>query len=172
MYYRETLYIIETYWSYGLTHVIMDRTFSGGLTGIAACLYILLFTCYYSKGQSADTLYAFESLSKGHELHRTHKNYDSALFYYTQAANLYENIGLDERVAYAKLRSAFSAHRGNQLELAEQFYQRSLQIYQSIYPTDDLKLSKPHMGLGSLYAVIGNYYRALIHTEKSLELHP
>ena len=27
------------------------------------------------------------------------------------------------------------------------------------------------MGLGSLYAVIGNYYSALIHTEKSLELH-
>ena len=115
--------------------MFMDRTFSGELTGIAACLLILFFTCYYSIGQSADTLLAFESLSKGHEFHRIQKNYDSALFYYTRAANQYESIGLDERVAYAKLRSAFSAHRGNQLDLAEKLYQKSLQIYQSIYPT-------------------------------------
>lgn len=113
---------------------------------------------------------AFRDLNQGHKYHREDRNYDSAYFYYRRAAAQYQRANQQEQYAYCLLRSAFSAHRGQKYSLAQTHYQQSLDVYESLYPEDNLKLANPSMGLGSLYAVTGNYYQALIYTTRSLNL--
>ena len=123
-----------------------------------------------SVGQAADTLQAFQDLNQGHEFHRELKNYDSAFIYYKRAADGYMKANDQERQAYCLLRCAFSAHRGNKVDLAEAHYKKSLELYESLYPEDNLETAGPAMGLGSLYTLTGNYYLALRYSLRSLEL--
>ena len=120
--------------------------------------------------QSADTLKAYESLQKGQEFYKQHRNYDSALVYFQQAANQYKEADIQPRYALALLRIAYSAHRSRKYDLAEDYYKKALAAYQAVYPTDNLELANPNQGLGSMYAVTGNYFQGLIHTKRALEL--
>ena len=129
----------------------------------------MLFTANAS-AQSADTMQAFQDLNRGLKLHKELKNYDSAYIYLLRAANQYQQANKMERYAFAQLRCAFSAHRARKYDLAESHYLKSLETYESIYPTDNMQIAGPCMGLGSLYAVTGNYYLGLTYTVRSLEI--
>jgi CHAT domain-containing protein len=120
--------------------------------------------------QSVDTLKAYENLQTGQEFYKQHKNYDSALIYFQRAANQYKQADIQPRYALALLRTAYSAHRSRKYDLAETYYKKSLYAYQAIYPTDNLELANPNQGLGSMYAVTGNYFQGLIHTKRALDL--
>ena len=135
--------------------------------GITVAVLFTLLGCCDTKAQSLDTLKAYQDLNRGLALHKE-KNFDSAYVYLLSAADQYQAAGLQERYAFAQLRCAFSAHRGRKYDLAETHYKQSLETYESLYPADNLKIAAPSMGLGSLYAATGNYYQALIHTNRSL----
>jgi len=120
--------------------------------------------------QTSDTLIAHQNLEKGHHFHRELREFDSAYVYYRKAAAAFEEVEQVERHAYAVLRSAFSAHRSQNYQQAEIDYKAALSLYEGLYPTDDLELAGPNMGLGTLYSVTGNYYQALKYTNRSLEL--
>ena len=121
-------------------------------------------------GQSIDTLKALQDFEIGQQLYHQDRNYDSALIYYNRAAGLYQKAKIKPRQAIALLKTAYSAHRARNYSLAETYYNQALDLYESIYPTDNLELAAPNQGLGSLYAVTGNYYQALIHTKTALDL--